>query len=230
MKEKLNIGIIDDYPTKRFQIIESLIKGNVGESSSHEKKNKYRDYELIPIEVEITRDINKTVETLLKMNLHCILIDYKLSSFQNIPYTGVRLAKEIESKRLEFPVFILTAYEDDVYSKEIFNSYQIIDIDQYLQDDAKRLEVISKIIEQILKYRKQINESTKELKELLKRKGESAKIDSKIIELDNFLESTLNKELALSPKLKKELLEDNKLDQLLSKIDLIIEKSEADNE
>ena len=65
---------------------------------------------------------------------------------------------------------------------------------------------------------------------MLKRKGESAKIDSKIIELDNFLESTLNKELALSPKLKKELLEDNKLDQLLSKIDLIIEKSEADNE
>ncbi len=221
MKEKLRIGIIDDDRSKITQIITRLMEGI--RNSSPEKLDKYSKFEFVPIEIEIKEDINEMLKDVLEYDLDCIILDYKLSSYALASYTGIEFAQNLEEMIYDFPIFILTSYEDDLFSNEIYNAYQVFDFDRYLNEACERTELHFKIIEQILKFKKQRENWKIELKSLLPLAGTSEEIDSRLLELDSKLEKSINGTYALSNKLKKDL-DSNKLMELLDKIDLILER------
>lgn len=221
MKHIFKIGIIDDDSSKKTQIMIRLKQG-VSEATS-EKQEKYSKYQLEPVEIEIKNELTDMINQVIGLGIDCVLVDYKLSSYQNVYYTGIEFAKALSEVLFDFPIFILTSYEDDLFSNEIFNAYQVFDFKRYLNETSERVELNYKIIEQILKNSKQKVQWEQEIIKLLPLAGKSQDIDSKLLELDTKLEKSINGDYALPDKVKKDL-GSNKLNELLDKIDKILEK------
>ena len=221
MKEVFKIGIVDDDSSKITQIMIRLKQGFIEATS--EKREKYSNYELQPIEIDIKENLEDMIKQVIDLGINCVLVDYKLSSYKNVHYTGIEFAKTLGQVLYEFPIFILTSYEDDLFSNEIFNAYQVFDLARYLREPSERVELNYKIIEQILKINKQKKQWERELKSLLPLAGKSEEIDSRLLELDSKLEKSINGDYALPDKVKKDL-NSNKLTELLDKIDEILEK------
>lgn len=221
MKEMFKIGIIDDDSSKITQIMIRLMQGF--SEATPEKREKYLNYELNPIEIDIKKDLQDMIKEVINLKIDCVLVDYKLSSYKNVNYTGIEFAKSLGQVLYEFPIFILTSYEDDLFSNEVFNAYQVFDLARYLKEPSERVELNYKIIEQILKWKKQKEQWEHELESLLPLAGTSEEIDSRLLELDSKLEKSINGDYALPEKIKRDL-STNKLNELLDKIDEILER------
>lgn len=221
MKEKFKIGILDDDSSKVTQIITMLMYGM--SEATPEKISKYENYELEPYEIKIQENIQDMINDVFEQNLDCVLVDYKLSSYEVVDFTGVEFAIGLEDALYDFPIFILTSYEDDLFANEIYNAYQVFDFDRYLSEPSERIELNFKIIEQILKSSKQKKKWQDEIRKLLPLAGRSEEIDSRIIELDTKLERSINGTYSIPEKIKKDL-GTSKLNELLEKIDKILDK------
>lgn len=215
MESIFRIGIIDDDSSKVTQIMIKLMQGF--NRAASEKQAKYSMYRLEPVELEIKDEIEEMVQQVIDQELDCVLVDYKLSSYKNVDYSGVGFAKALEESLYDFPTFILTSYEDDLFFNEIFNAYQVFDFKRYLEEESERIELNYKIIEQILKNTKQKQQWEEEIKELLPLAGKSQEIDSKLLDLDAKLEKSMNGINALPDKIKRDL-DSNKLTKLLNKM------------
>lgn len=217
-----NIGIVDDDATKITQLITYLrlgwndIEGNL-------IKEKYKDVKLNPMELELKDNLTEMVKKVYESKLDALIIDYKLSSQQNISYTGIELVEAIQEKLFQFPIFVLTSYQDDLFLKECFDVYQVFEFDRYINDKDERIELNSKIVEQIKKYRNSILSWKKELFELLPDGGKNCKIDERIIELDTRIEKSIDGVSSLSEKMKADLGQ-NRIQTLIDKIDKLIDK------
>lgn len=215
------IGIIDDDRAKITQLLIFTAQG-WNDDDGNLIKQKYKDVSLKPIEIRLEGDINQMVEKIVIDKPDALIIDFKLSSQENISYSGVTLAQAIDQRLRGFPVFILTSYEDDLYEKENFDAYQVFDFERYINDIHERLEINSKIVQQIKKYNTTLNEWKKELIELLPHAGEKANIDERILLLDSMIENSIDGTSALPQKLKQELDDTNRIQSLIDKIDKII--------
>lgn len=218
--ERLKIGILDDDSSKVTQIMNCLIKGVDG--ANKEKIIKYQEFKLDPIEIKIKNDTDKLIKEVIDKKIDCMIIDYKLSSFGIINFNGIDFAKELFNTLYDFPIFILTSYEDDLFCNEVYDAYKIFDFGRYLREDSERIEFNFKIIEQVCKTRKQFLLWENELLDIISRKGESEEIDSRIIDLDTKIERSLNGRFSFSKK--KKIDWDNKLDELITKLDEIIKE------
>lgn len=219
--ETLNIAILDDDETKISRIKTKFVQQN--DQNTEIYNDNYSNYilNLIPIDIELSCE--KIVEEIIANSFDGIIIDYDFTSFAKTPNNGVKIANEINKKVSEYPLFILTAYEKKLFANEMFDAYQIYNYDNYLNNVNATKEFHSRLIEQILKSRKQKSQWETELKNLLKKAGTSIEIDSRILELDNKLEKSLDKECALNPKLKEDL-SSSKLVELMEKIDKVLEE------
>ena len=104
----------------------------------------------------------------------------------------------------------------------MFDSYLVFDFDRYISEDKERIELNSKLIEQIKKHRAEIQSWDRELTELLPRAGESNVVDERILELDTMLEKSINGRRSISLPVKRDFTA-RKIDDLISKIDKLIE-------
>lgn len=220
MLEEFKIGIIDDEQSKVNHISTKI---RMFSKKKEEEKGKYSNYILTPVAVALTKPISDLVEQIKNHNLDAVIVDYCLTSSVNISYNGVEASNEILENFSNFPIFVLTGYKEELYEQEIFNSYQVFDYTRYMEEEEESAELHTKLIEQILKTRKQKELWIKELKELLPREGESAEIDARILELDANIEKSINKKNMIPIETKKKL-EDPKFDELISKIDKILER------
>jgi len=59
---------------------------------------------------------------MFQQKLDCVLVDYKLSSYEIVDFTGIEIAKYLEDTIYDFTIFILTSYEDDLFTNEIYNA------------------------------------------------------------------------------------------------------------
>ena len=219
--EKIKIGIVDDDSSKVTQIMTYLLCGIQG--ASQQKVEKYSDIEFEVVEIDLTTEMEDIATVVLEQRVDALLIDYNLSSRATVSYTGVQLAKYIDQRFYGFPLFILTSYEDELYEQEIFDTYQIFDFERYLSEPKERIELHYKLIEQVSKYRKQIEQWKREIKKLLPQKGKSAEIDNKILDIDGKLERTIDGYSSIPNNIKK-IFEANKIDELISKIDMLLKE------
>lgn len=215
------IGIIDDDGAKITQLLTFVAFGWEDEEGNILKEN-YKDVSLNPFEIALEKDVEAMVEKIVSNKPDALIIDFKLSSQQNISYSGVCLAKKIDEKLRGFPIFILTSYQDDLYMKECFDAYQVFDFERYINDTQERLEINSKLVQQARKYISTIKEWQKEIVELIPYAGSSAAVDDRILELDSLLEKSIDGVSALTPKVKQELSDTGKLQLLIDKIDKLI--------
>lgn len=217
-----NIGLIDDDTSKITQLYTCL---KMGTSSKNEKicKTQYDDIKLKPLEIELGIHIEDIIEKIRANRCDALIIDYKLSSQQAVSYNGVELVKAIEKRFSGFPMFILTSHESDLFTKELFDAYLVFDFERYISEELERIELNTKIIEQVKKYRLTIEQVKSELYSLIESKGNNVAIDDQILRLDSFIERSMFGGSCLNDKLKKDL-SGNNLRDLIERIDILLKR------
>lgn len=219
---KLRVGIVDDDESKVTSILTRL---KYPEYPSAIKKEKYSNYQIEVVEFEICQELDEMFHNIMEEQLDCILIDYKLSSLSRARYNGVELAQRIDTVRKNFPILILTSYEDDLFSKELFDVFQVFNVDRFINDPKESEEINSKIIEQYEMNKLLMENWRRELLILLKKDDRNSTDDSRMLELDSLIENSLDSEHALNIKQKKDL-SNSKLDLLIEKIDELLMEDE----
>ena len=217
----IKVGIIDDDGSKVTQIMTYLLYGM--KDAPKQKADKYANVKFEVFEIPLSADMDDITEYIITEKIDALLIDYNLTSYETVSYTGVQLARYIQEKFMEFPLFILTSYEDELYEQEVFDVYQIFDFERYLSEPHERIELHYKLLQQVVKYHKQLELWKKEIEKLLPKKGQSAAIDNRILELDTKLEKSIDGHAAIPEEIKNDL-RSNKLDELIGKIDLLLKE------
>ena len=189
------------------------------------KKERYEEYRIEPVEIHIQGTLGEMIEDIKNRNLDCLLLDYRLSSYASVSYSGVDIAESIEAGLYSFPIFILTSYEDDLYSSEVFDAHLVFRFERYLEDAEETIELNSKIIEQVIVYKKNIKMWEEELIDLLPHFGERAEIDSRILELDGYIERSIDGKHCLDQNTKNQLA-CGKIEDVIKKLDTILERME----
>lgn len=120
-------------------------------------------------------------------------------------------------------MFILTSHESDLYTRELFDAYLVFDFERYIAEELERIELNTKIIEQVKKYRITIEQAKSELHYLVQSRGNNVDIDDQILKLDSFIERSMWGASCLNDKLKKDL-NGNNLKDLIERIDILLKR------
>ena len=145
--------------------------------------------------------------------------------------TGL-LVEEFLQHRQGFPCFVLTAFDDlAVSASEDVNKVYIKNILHNNKEESKaKAKFLDRVINQIEHYQTKIKEAEIQLIELIElRKIGNTNIqdENKIIELDSFLESIIDRKSSIPAEFKK-LSNDEKLNDLLLKVNEILKKVNND--
>lgn len=174
-------------------------------------------------------DLDEFVEELLASGAEAIVADHRLNEYRDevegpINYTGTQLLQRIWAIRKGFPGIVLTSYDGDavqeiedvnyVYPKEIL----------FRDTPIGEVELAEKIRIQIEHYQAKITKQTARFHELLE-KSDTIELteaeEDELLNLDSFLEGTLNDHHAI-PLEKKRKLTVGKLDDLLDSTNNLI--------
>jgi len=172
-------------------------------------------------------NLDKLLEYIEVEKFDAIITDHKLNEKKSsIEYDGIDLVRAIQSKKENFPCFILTGWDKDAV--EHGDDANIVYVKNFEDPNGdKHATFLDKIKNQILKYRKRINNSEEELLTLIEKSNSqslNAKEESRLIELDTFIEnatnslSSLPKELKGTPNLDKLHEMINSTDKLLAEL------------
>lgn len=177
------------------------------------------------------------IDEIFKINPDVIVSDFLLnenigSLGYNVPYDGVELMEDFLSIRHRFPCFVLTAKDKDAISdsEDVNLIYTKSLITSEIEDTKAKVKFTDRLVKQIEHYKNRIENSKKELAELIEiRKKEEAdiSIENRIIELDDFLEKTIDGKSVIPAEFKT-LTNSNKLDSILNKVDQLLKKLEED--
>ncbi|HEJ8031173.1 TPA: hypothetical protein ACXI3L_000649 [Serratia marcescens] len=181
--------------------------------------------------------IEEMIETIIKINPDAIVTDFmlnekKTSISYGVDYTGMDLVKNFTSLRHGFPCFVMTSLDDDavkesddvniVYVKEILHSEK---------NSSVKASFLEKVVSQITHYKARIESAENELINLIElRNNGSANVndENRIIELDQFLEQSIDRKSSV-PKDFKELSNMLRLQEILSKVDNLLSKINKDD-
>lgn len=182
-------------------------------------------------------DLNEMIETIIKHAPDAIISDFRLNELKtdikyNVPYNGVELVEEFESIRNHFPCFVLTALDDEAVNNS--NDVNIVYVKNIIYNKEEvnaKAKFLDRVVSQIEHYKNRIEHSKNELNELIAvRKAGKAdyEIENRIIELDNFLEKSIDAKNII-PSEFKTLSNSNKLDGILNKVDELLNKLDKDD-
>jgi DNA-binding NarL/FixJ family response regulator len=195
-------------------------------------KDNIEVIEMFPLE-----ELTEMIEVIFKINPDAIITDFRLNEMKtdidyNVPYDGIELVEEFLKYRQSFPCFVLTAFDDlAVSASEDVNKVYIKNILHNNKEESKaKAKFLDRVINQIEHYQTKIKNAESELLELVKLR-ESGKVsisdENRIIELDSFLENVIDRKSSIPPEYKK-LSNDDRLSELLKKVDTLLKKVDND--
>lgn len=180
--------------------------------------------------------IDDMIESIIKISPDALIVDHRLNEMKtdikyNVEYNGTDLVEEFQKIRNNFPCFILTAVDDEAVNQS--DDVNIVYIKQVIysgSEEKAKAKFLDKVIRQIEHYKSKIENAEKELRSLLlKRKFNNVdiEIENRIIELDDFLEKSINANLSI-PSEYKTLSNSNRLDSIINKVDELLKKLDDD--
>lgn len=208
------------------------------EKETFDDFNDYLDISSTKDSIEVIgmfplQELSEMIEVIFKNNPDAIITDFRLNEMKtdinyNVPYDGVELVEEFLKHRQSFPCFVLTAFDDlAVSASEDVNKIYIKNILHNNKEESKaKAKFLDRVINQIEHYQTKIKNAESELLKLIQlRESGKASIsdENRIIELDSFLENVIDRKSSIPPEYKK-LTNDNRLSELLKKVDTLLKK------
>lgn len=196
-------------------------------------ENSSQKGNIIPIVQLPLGNLEEMIDCIINTNPDAIITDFKLNDSResinyNVPYNGTELVQAFQCLRESFPCFVMTAFDDLAISES--EDVNIVYIKNILYSSEKesnaRAQFLDRVICQINHYKSKLDEAEKELLELLElRKSGKATIkdEEKLINLDRFLENSIDKRSSI-PEEFKTLSNSEKLSDLIYKVDKLIDE------
>jgi hypothetical protein len=161
--------------------------------------------EFTTIAPEIDFELEVFLEKILSENYDAIISDHKLNEENsNIQFDGIDLIEAILKRRIDFPCFILTSYDDEAVRDG--DDVNIVYIKGLMESDEEReghkAKFIDKIENQIKHHRKKIENARTELLRLISLVDLNASEEARLIELDTYLEKTTHTQSSIPLHLK----------------------------
>ena len=195
-------------------------------------------FDIVPITP--VKELDELVSTILDEHVDAIVVDFNLIEFDKtntINYQGSDVVDRISEKLEDFPIFILTSYDEDaidnnedariVFEKKIM--YASKEQPEIYEAGIKFKKLINKQIE---KYQLRIQEAETKLLVLIeesKTRPLNAFEEQELIKLDGEIERAFDKESQIPDRVR-EILEEDKLSKLLNKVDELAKKLNKDND
>jgi CheY-like chemotaxis protein len=177
-------------------------------------------------------DKEEMIELIIKLAPDALISDFRLNEMKTdinytVPYNGVELVEKFQSIRTDFPCFVLTALDDEaVNQSDDVNIVYVKNILHNKEEGNAKAKFLDRVVSQIEHYKKKIENAKEELTELVKvRQAGEANIDieNRIIYLDDFLEKSIDARNSI-PSEFKTLSNSNRLDNILNKVDDLLNK------
>ncbi len=178
-------------------------------------------------------DKEEMIDMIIKINPDVIVSDFLLNENigalgYNVPYNGVELVEDFLSIRNKFPCFVLTAKDQDAVSdsEDVNLVYTKSLMTTEIEDTKAKVKFTDRLVKQIEHYKSRIENAQKELNELIEaRKNGNVDFDieRRIIELDDFLERSIDAQNII-PSEFKSFSNSEKLDSMLGKVDELLKK------
>ena len=206
------------------------------ESTQHDRFLDYFEQvcpEIVPKCEFPLPSVGEMLQLIEELHPDAIVTDFRLNEIRvdihyNVKYNGVELINAIREQRDGFPCFVITSHDDEaVNGTDDVNMVYIKDILRPAADKAK-VTFAERITRQVDKYRSRIGNARIELSSLIdKRYSGNANMrdEERIIELDSFLEKTLDSYDSI-PEQFKELSNLERLNTLIGKVDELLKRIE----
>lgn len=218
MKE-IKVLAVDDNGSKLRQLVHALKKssgiqkeGQDGVPSSVFHPEKFQVMDGVGIE--------QVVNAVLGAD--CAVIDYQLKSDAIVSFTGVDVLNEVLNRHKNFPAFLLTSHQDDVFCNEIVDVCHVFAFDRYLSSSTYAGEINRAIVRQVCNHERERMDWEKRLLALKKKKRRTAEDDERVLELDTWIEQCAGHGAKSLSKRAKRDLTSPKIDELICKIDELI--------
>jgi len=212
-KEKFKLGIIDE------------------EKSEVEEFFRFFEEAFEPIEIELVNDKQEIIQNIIDAQVDAVVIDYKLMEHSNLTFNGNELFKELNDKLYNFPAFIMTNYPPDARNHRI-EPFRIVS-KEFMQPEKDKpkykdgLDLIASIQSLIKNYKDELIEKEERLLALINKRKRGGKLsdfeEEEMVELDTFLEKSINNRSRL-PKKWKRPAEVSKLDELIKDTQELIDE------
>lgn len=185
---------------------------------------KYDTYEFIDFKPKPS--IEELIDEINSSNLDILVIDFQINEYVNINYNGVKVFDSIRNKRRNFPCIILTSFADDAIS-ESFDTHIVYSKSIPFGSDTESKKLFEfKIRKSIEHYINELQRASSEFAELTSLDNLTLEQENRLIELDDFLESSLNNDVKLPKHLKNSQHVGN-IKELVIRAEDILEKLDA---
>lgn len=181
----------------------------------------YFDIEILPIDSSTTME--DVISWIYTTHLDIIVVDYRLKENLEIDFNGNEILETLNRQRLNFPMYMITAHEDEAIS-ESDESLDDLIFDKELVSNNLDI-MVTRIENKIKKYKFELEQKEKRHRELSLKNELTIKEEEELLRLDYFLEETTSK-LGVTPITLKDTKSLKKLCELIEKVDKIIEKLE----
>lgn len=181
-------------------------------------------------------NLEDMIDAIIKISPDAIITDFmlnekKTSIMYGVDYNGIDLVNRFTAIREGFPCFVMTSFDDDAVKKsDDVNIVYIKDILHSEKSSNVKASFLEKVVSQITRYKARIENSERELERLIELRSNgkiNIKSEKRIIELDNFLEQSIDRKSSI-PKEFKELSNINQLQEIMSKVDILLSKINKD--
>lgn len=183
--------------------------------------------------------LDEMMEKIYEINPDVLLTDFSLNDFKNdlpspytVEYNGGDIAREMLSRRRNFPVFIATSLGDDAAKEgydvkliyEKYGSFRENSTEDQSPLDAQHLSFADKIYYEALSYKQSLERISFEFDSLLQKRNSSSLSlaeEEQLLELDEILEASIDSRSKLPDELRK-TSNIRRLDRLLVMAEQII--------
>lgn len=182
-----------------------------------------KDFNVLTIDLldNSTEMTDQIIEFIYKENIECVILDHFLKQTRpRVNYNGATIAINILNRFSNYPVFLLTAKEEDAFNYNI-DPLHVISKEKYNSDGGQN-NYMRRIDLYIKQYKEKIIEVENRLIELSLLEDISAIEEIEEVELNDFIEKTvIGNSKSILKKFKRS--ESNKLDKLLGLAEKIID-------
>lgn len=191
--------------------------------------------EIEPITQLPLEDLDMMLERIFEISPDAIITDFNLNEKRvdidyNVPYNGTELLEAFLLKRTDFPFIVLTAFDDVAINEtdDVNKIYvkNILHKSNKEETTKARATFLDRVIASINHYQSKLKNAEEELLQLLEKKkaGETNYDDEqRIIELDSFIEKSVDKSSSI-PNEYKISSNTDRLGELLNRVDSMINK------
>lgn len=195
--DKFKIGYIDDNPTQ----IRSF------------QREAAQEFDVVKISLK--KNLDTVVSDIFDQKVNAVVIDYDLREGNNkIDYQGDDIFKKVVERVDNFPAFILTSHVNEAEK-------QSIDMNAIYNRTADNF--LKRVRRQIENYQKNLKLVESEFSKLKSRKKRNLVQEERMIELDTFIERSLDKRSEL-PKTLKKTSDLKKINELIQETDKLIKE------